>query len=715
MQHPIDSPALHERPRPAAGEEAWLSLQEALAPILGPPASAGGLLVSPRLVRAWAQVLVMHWCRLERLGTLDLSQPLYVLDLAPADGLLARGVLNALHEELHARGMLGWPVRYVLCPLATSLGLPPAQWLADPVLREFATQGWLDWANWPARTGQPLLLGKSRFPLFGARNPVSALCAGGLSAMPAQLYATHFGRLMRGRLRLLDAPGPAGARTIDCDWQPQDASERIETSQAVLLEHYRTCVINAPLLVSEASLALADALADFSGGRYLMLAADRGVASDHQISLGAMAFPAEVLPGQACLPVNFHALALHQRNAGARACNLQGVGMDLVLHLACRDERAAPDDASWQALVRCADGGHPADRWPLCADPPQHPVDRINARLRNCGHDPWALAALLVEASDLATSRLREIEDAADALRQGLAMCWQQLPPAARGEALCASLADLLLRLGDWALAGEVLAGASAEREPVLDLQRAHLSLATGSTPDALSQLRRYLARCPGDMAATELRAAIELRERRRAASRWQTPDSLRDGELTLELLDDFHVEAWVHELRDPAIAQLAGLPEITTAVQALAHLRTIPASTGAEYAVMHRELGFVGVVGLRCLEDMGHVHFWIGSGHQGRGLGGRAVQLLCRWLRELGIRHAFTSVYRLNTRSQRVLARAGFAALDYQGHGTDAGYAFMHLALRADAPAESAEQLLARLRRMCAAMGESLTPPTLD
>jgi RimJ/RimL family protein N-acetyltransferase len=693
--------------RPAS----WLDYDKALAPLLACAAEASRMLVSPRLAQAWARALVMHWSRLERLGGLDLGQPLYVLDLAPGDGGLARGVLQALHAELHARGMHGWPVRYVLCPMA---GAAPEQaWLDDPRLKDYAARGWLDWATWQGRTGQPLLLGASRFPLFGARNPVAALCLGGLSSLPAQLHGVHFGRLMRARACLQDADPGTQRRTLQCEWQDEDIADALDTAQAVLLAHYRARIVSAPLMLSEPSLALLDALADFSGGCYLMLAADRGVASELQISLGAMAPLAEAAPGEAFLPVNFHALSWHQRNAGARTVNLQRGELELVLHVACRDRRAELDDATWQALVACADAGHPADRWPMCSALPDHPVERLDFHLRCSMHDPWALGVVLEQARALQDAQLLGAgQEAIQALRSSLDACWKELTPAARDDTLCVALTDLLLRLRDWPLVRQVLSQSNTQHAPVLELQRTRLALATGNTAHALQHLRRYLARCPEDTEANELQAALQLRQQHRRHSRWQPGETTCDEELSLELLDELHIEAWLREFRDPGIAQLAGLPEMATAQQIRDYLQAVAAAEGAEYAVMHRDLGFIGAVGLRCLRDMAHIHFWIGTGHQGHGWGARAMQLLCRCLRGFGIRDAFTSVFRHNTRSHRVLAQAGFRRIQYQGQGDETLFDFMHLSLEEPPAAQCHQEILQRLHLMCRAIGEPLQCP---
>ena len=711
--HTISDPgqASHLPGEPAEPARHWQAFNQAVAALLAPATLASELLVSPHLVQAWCELLVMHWSRLERLGGVDLSQPLYVLDFAPGNTNLASAMLPALERALQARGMLGWPLRYVLCPLEGAAAQVDA-WLRQPALQAYAERGWLDRASWQARTGHPLLLGASRFPLFGARNPVAALCAGALSSLPVQLYGTHFGQLIQARAVRCQADDNSPEQLLQYDWKPLPHDPALNTADAVLLEHYRVGLPNAPLLWSEASLALVDALADFSGGCYLLLATDRGVADEAPIRQGALAPPTGASPGQLQLPVNFHALAWHQQNAGAHAANLQCGELDLVVHLACRDDRVGLDDACWQGLLEWADRGHPADRWRGSAALPCHALTQLSFELRRSGYDPWQLVTVLERVQHLEPEVVASAGEATQAvLRRSLALSWRQLPREQCNDDLRVALVDLLLQLSDWPLARLVLqdSDATPARAPLLELQRAHLALATGATPKARVHLAHYLACCPQDDAARDLYAFLERRQQRHPSQRWHIEDTVPAGELRLELLDQLHFGALLHQFRDPHTAQLVGLPSFTGVHEVQAYLDHISDGEGAEFAVIHPDAGLVGSVGFRVLEDMAHIHFWIGADHQGRGLGTHAVALLCRALRAGGMRHVFTSVYCENIRSQRILARAGFAPLAHRSQGGDEVYQFLHLSMTDAATHSAPEELERRLIRVCAAVGAPL------
>lgn len=701
----------------------WLSFAQATAALFAPMGAVARHWVSPRLAQAWAAALVLHWSRLERLGALDLSQPLYVLDLAPDEGNLAAGLLLALREELVARGMADWPVRYVLCPLLPEAAhAASARYTQWPVLHEFSACGWLNHATWPARTGQPMLLGEQRAALFGARNPMVALALGALSALPAELYGAHFGQLQQARVQLQelprssDEPKHAGL-TLHYDWSALAALDDLATAPSVLLHHYRAGLISAPLLLSPRSLALLDALADFSGGRYLLLAVDHGVTHEQQIRLHQLAPPQDIVPGQLLLPVNFHALGLHQTSAGARVAQLQREELGAVLHLACRDDAVPPDDASWHNLVQRLDHAHPADRGQLNVTCPAVPqIDDINLYLRNAGYDPWALDTLL-ERLDL--TQLQAASDQALAsLHDTLAQTWGQLSSAQRQ---CSSLplAELLCCVADWPLARLVLAHAPQATELTdagqaqLLWLRVQLDLVTGHSASALQGLNACPQLTQQYPALAQLRQQLQERSTRRSASPWLAGDEPREGDLSLELLDALHIPAWLHQNRDPQIAHIAGLPPVNNEAQALDYLAEVASTDRAEYAVMHHQHGFIGVVGARRVDDMAHIHFWLGVDYQGQGLGTRAVQLLLRQVQQHRaplLTHVFTSVLQDNLRSRRLLQRVGFSVLAHQGKGDDVEFLFLHLGLNArQLGAYAAGELEQCLVQVCEGMGEPL------
>lgn len=122
------------------------------------------------------------------------------------------------------------------------------------------------------------------------------------------------------------------------------------------------------------------------------------------------------------------------------------------------------------------------------------------------------------------------------------------------------------------------------------------------------------------------------------------------------------------------------------------------------DYAVMHAESGFVGVVSAHRSGKSGFFHFWIGADFQGQGLALPALQLLLAQLRRLRLRRLFTTVYPDNFRSLRVIERAGFRPLPDRALPPEEEMPFFCLELDGRNSADAASS--AALREYCARSG---------
>lgn len=681
----------------------WKTLSELPADLRPNQDEMVSALSGPKLARTWAHAIVTYWSRLERLGAIDLSQPLYILNFAPvSDGALAASILGYLKSEMHSLGMVGWPVRYVLCSRLSNASAGAL--LESPALKSFVASGWLDYAGWLARPGHPLLLGPDRFTLFGSRNPVVAVTVGGFSAMPTDFYAVHYGDLLIARWRAEALT--SGRFALSCEWLPLPADD-MAPSISAQLEHYRTSLIAATVSLSEPALSLLDSLADFSAGRYLLLAADRGIADEREIRINQMALPDEVASGQLDVPANFHALGWHQENAGACVANFAQDG--LVQHFSCRDDALGVDDDSWENLTAALNEAPPSDRWwHASAAGPVQDIEEFNFRLRCSGYDPWVLQGML----ETLKSELLDLnaEGTLTALQSEVSRTWKMMTLRQRGETGLA-LCGLLCNLGCLKLAQKMLselpdtdAGSVAHINQIL--LRARIEAETGRSASAMCLLRECLRLDSMNTDARLLQKQLERRFELRQLSPWYASENLVDLELSLEPLDEMHIPAWLRQYRDPNIACMAGLPGIADGAQAQAYLEKVAAVEGAEYAVMHRQLGLVGSIGMRCHADMAHIHFWIGHDYQNEGFGSRCTELLIRSLRGSCIRHVFTTVFEGNVRSRQILQKNGFVSLPHAYVGDGRTYLFMHLSLK-PLQVVGPDELLDRLTKVRQAIGE--------
>lgn len=684
---------------PSSSAAPWQSFEACTTALAPHPA---GLVPDPshRTASTWARAIVSYW---QRCDALKPTQPLYLLDIQPGSSSLACLLLRALHQELAQAGLLHWPVRYLLCDLA------PASTTArhacqHPELADFVHRGWLDHAQWSGHSGAPLMLGDQRSPLFGSRNPVVMVSWFGLSRLSAALVRCHLGQVHTAQVR----PQPASAATptpqLELQWNPDPTPPALDNTATALLEHYRCALTQATVLLPLGALRLANAVSDWSGRQCLSLCADIGIAHLADICEGAFEPPTPWPWSGTALPLNLHALAWHHRHTGAQVATLDAGFHGVALQMACQDPHQAFDPDAWQTMQDLIDQAHPADPWDL--QPSSHPTDTSPtahsgiAQLRLCPPGSETLALWLHQHHGTAPENDQATPAAASqrALRRSLRALWRHTPPSLRTPPLLRSLAQALMQHADWPLLREVLDSAATAFPPAeWSLHRAWLALATGDNDAALAHLQHHLHQQPEHAQAHHMHATLRLRQSQRLATRWHPANGVRGTELTLEMLDEWHLNSYVQQFRDPCMPWLTGLLPVHSLEEAHAQLQADRALDRHTYAVMHHRCGFVGVVGLCALDTLAHLDIWIGIDYQGQGLGTQALQTLLPFLASLGIGDAYTMVHRCNPRSRRLLSHLGFEPAVLPELADDPDHTFLHLPLRSGctpAPPEQARRL---------------------
>jgi RimJ/RimL family protein N-acetyltransferase len=656
---------------------------------------------APLLCAAWAEAVWTYWRRLLRAGALDPHQPLYLLDLAPGDGTLARHLL----ERLTAQPGLP-PLLYVLCAAQAD---ESDVLLSHPSLRGYADAGVLD--ALVTRDGQAALSGAGngglrlhsglRLPAR-PRNPVVVLAWDHFAALPSELHGVHHGAAMRTELTREAQAGQPDA--LHYAWIPMPAPAPPSAEQDcghlrdALLAHYvQRCNSNYLLLPLAASAAL-ERLAAWSSGRYLLLGAEYGVCDERQLRLNACC-PPPSWPARFPVAVNVHALALAQQWAGAATWCQQLDDGGRVLHMACRGWSSTRAAATLEDVAGALVRAHPDDSPALAAmaagwDTAQA-VALAPAALRLCGHDPAllraCLPALLAGAADCEGCAL-------DAWQTALEATWDRYMPAVRHDDFYAQLAALAARLGHWGLARSCLhAGLGWYGDDAGDLYwLAKAEAATGRHADAQAALERALALAPDDTHCLALQAQLAAAA---PGPAWRQPPG-SDAELILEPLQAHHAAALLRQYRDPQIAVMTSLPAIETQQQARDWIACENGDPGKlNCAVMHACWGLVGVASLHCSGDAGYFYFWIGCDFQGRGYGPAAAALLWPQVARCGVRCVYTSAFADNARSLRALGLAGFAPLAASALAPDDELVFMGVPLGGAAPSTP------QLRALCSAI----------
>jgi RimJ/RimL family protein N-acetyltransferase len=546
--------------------------------------------------------------------------------------------------------------------------------------------------NWRPGDDMPTLAGEP----WESPNPVVFISHGWLQHLPQRLLAVHYGQLFEAKLDQVTR-----ARRGD---RPQDLWHRLEPADdddalACIRRLYTGEVNSAPVCTGERLERLVEHLDAAAPAGYLALHAAPGIASRRTLRLSDMQATLETYRRERVLPVNFELLGLHAAGTGAQTwsheladgwvvhATLGGIGDSSGL-LAGAARRIATDLGDARALAGA-----------MRAAVRERDSSVALALLRSARHDVDVFAAACPALH--ARVLVRQVHDAcawSDALR---AVSAQVLPrpeslPLHRHIALCAArVADWSLALQTWLRVLEV-GGPCAH-----DL--AHLAwcrLRTGAAERAAALVQEALALEPENVLARQARQHIEERLAQRDDA-WRTVIRSPDADLVLEPLDSLHVDALVHQYRDPQIAVMAGLPALPRGGEPSRWFSTeFINAARMDYAVLHPDRGFIGQVGLDVEEDLATFAFWMGVDFQGRGYAIEAGRALCCFARSRGVRIVFATAYLDNFRSIRALRAIGFRRMPLRSTRGDSARAFLAWAPPDQDAASLVDRLVELLKR---------------
>ena len=271
----------------ARGPEAWRSGEV--------PTSATS---SAYMARAYADVIEAYVRDLRAGGAIDAAQPVYVVELAAGSGELAFRIAGELRERARATALRGLDVRYVMTDFAAA---NVAAWQAHPQLRPLVEAGALAFGTFDVpRDDAILLAGAGALASTGTlaagtvANPLVVLGNYAFDTFPHDLVHVAAGSLHHVRVTTA-AHGERGADPrallsnlriryeIDPDELDPDAYAGDEPHVAAILAHYRARLAGVTIGVPIAGLVALRKLAALSGGRMLLLASDKGFASEDEL------------------------------------------------------------------------------------------------------------------------------------------------------------------------------------------------------------------------------------------------------------------------------------------------------------------------------------------------------------------------------------------------------------------------------------------------
>lgn len=658
----------HRWPRQAAASPAALSRDAHAAVRLSPP-DAG-----PAMLAQHAAMIACFWRDCQRRGLLDPECTLDILDLCAGRD----GASELLVAEVQRRLKAGQRLR--VRHLRLTIEAMPQQYGrsgrhdTDP-----HTASCLD-IRWHA-AGEPKALqmaderGSGLKP-YRAGNPLVVIAHDAWSQLPQELFAMHYGRLLRANRDVLARPESGNEEAL---WQPATEADW-DPALCPLIERYRTEFNSAPIVYPAGAFRFLAAAQEAAGAGLLVISLASGCTSDLALRLSSFAEVSSGFRQSGRLPVNFQLLGRWAGDAGGLNAEVDLYGHRVLQVLlfgpvsnvscleavaACIDPALMSSRAQLAEIARSMGAGIGLDArlnlLQLSRCDPQvfiagaHGMIKELARCQGVDKRPW---------------------------RRALEQVWEHLQCFPTSDPPGPLLAQAAMHCGHWGLARRILTD-SLQRAPDKPGDLANLAWCearTGKLAAGLSLVQRALALDPDHALSNE----ILRRLRARAAARdhqWLAELRHPDLPLVLEPLDDSHAEALSHQYRDPQIAVMTGLPAMSTPEEVRTWMFDQQSEAGrVNYAVMHADLGFVGFINLAVSGASAFFCFWTGVDFQGMGFASAAGRLACRHAAEVGVPVMLTSAYKDNHRSIRALKRLGFTELAIRACAPDQDRIFFAL-----------------------------------
>ncbi len=634
-------------------------------------------IATPALALAYAECIVGAWQDALEAGTLNLDQPLVVLELLAANGRFASFVLSALRRLTSDTPFADADWLYLISdPRPARLS---ACW-NHPRLWCWFEAGKLDTVPFDPACDRHLDIA-SRQLVFGPRslaNPLTVIANGVFSALPQALYHAHFGtchdafaRIAVSDERQFNPDGADSVLSVHYEWREQAGEPRFRE----LLAHYVEELDSTPIVFPETALDCLERLSVLSRRGLCVLLADRGFHTMQR--LREQSEPEFGTPGRFFLPVNGHVLARYAASSGGAARQAQLDDSSLLYSVLSIGPYGGPGRRGHAAFER-----NFAERTP----------DALRAlRFQLRERAPALLPVQLLSHLRLSTWDSRVLADCLPALLQmplnltaaerlhwidALSRVWDGYFPVGEDVEFAVNVARFAMRLSAWGLAVRCFSSLSAcalhTAAIQYDLALCHYSVE--NIDEALRAAHRASALDPDNPHFQQLEQQLHEWSAYCNAAHCYDSALCRDGDLSIHPFGLHQTAAAMFQLRDANITVQTGLPAWKDQDEFSAWvMKRQVADNEACFAVVHAIYGFVGIVSLQWKDDKGYFYFWIGADYQNRCFGSRAARLMFNMAEEkLGIAQVYTCAFRDNTRSRRALGKLGFAMLPFDAKEPD-------------------------------------------
>jgi type IV secretion system protein VirD4 len=636
---------------------------------------------------AYAESIAHYWEKAQQSASLGEEATLVILDLTPGDGRFSWQLLNSLVRRETANATLVPALRYVACANGEA---EQAALQAHAHFSTFTEQG-----TFSVITQEELY---SREPACFDGSLVVAIAHGMFSSQHQEMIAVHYGEMFQVHAKPIGTPEPTDKELrLDYNW-PAVLPEAFTPAVMSIVEMYRKEMSSAVVLLPVAAVASIDRLSTLAGGRFLMLSADPAVIDEREIRLGAFSPPTLMPLPSPGLSTNYHAIGHYLKTLGAEVWMEQVPDSTLSICAALCGEDRIDAKATLDVIRAPLSMAHANDNLRLATMARAAGLNLTDclSMLQRASFDP----AIFSEFFGFLSGANWNISAASkEYWRQALDNIYHFYLPATADHALCGKIGAIAARLGHYGLARRAASAALGyEADSFGDIMLlAEIEMQTGHLEESLAYALQLTALKPDDATAASLRSKIESRIAACGNLSWYRSDLAQSGDLTLEPIAEDHAEQLLYQYRDPQIGTMSMLPALGKIEDARRWIAgEIKNQRQAGCAIVHRDWGVVGYVGLQRSLTEAYFSFWIGTDHQGHGYGVLAANAMLGMLRESGLSNAYTACFRDNTRALGALHTIGFHELDILAMQPYADLDFLHLGQ--EISEEEAQQALAKL-----------------
>jgi hypothetical protein len=247
-----------------------------------------GPFIGQAYARLAAAFLRGHAARLER------AAPVYFVELGSGHGRFGYAFLKSLFATPLPAELEGLTIRYVM----TDISLGNLESLrCHPRLQPFRQAGRLDFARFDAArdTSMTLLDSGELLELGAVKNPVLAIANYVFDSLPQDAFQTCDGALHESLISVtargdgFNPDEPEALERLSVEFQTSLAEENYypDGRWNAILSEYRRRLSDTAFLFPTGALRCVEHLLDLSGGRLMLISADKGYCADSALAAGS--------------------------------------------------------------------------------------------------------------------------------------------------------------------------------------------------------------------------------------------------------------------------------------------------------------------------------------------------------------------------------------------------------------------------------------------